>query len=53
MAALNNAGATKHLHERATELGFVGDKETRRYKNKPVAAPAAPDEGDQYAADAA
>lgn len=32
VAALNNSGATKHLHERATTLGFVGDKETKKYK---------------------
>jgi len=35
VAGLNKAAATKHLHERATELGFVGDKETKQYKVAP------------------
>ena len=34
VAALNNAGATKHLHSKATELGLVGNKETRKYEEK-------------------
>jgi DNA repair and recombination protein RAD52 len=35
VAALDNANATRDLHEKATALGFVGDKETKRYKTKP------------------
>lgn len=35
VAALDNANASRDLHDKATALGFVGDRETKRYKTKP------------------
>ena len=34
VAALNNAAASKHLHAKATELGLVGNRETKKYEGK-------------------
>jgi hypothetical protein len=32
VSALNNAKATRHLHDKAMSLGLVGNKQTRRYE---------------------
>lgn len=39
VSALNSSEATKHLHAKATELGFSGNKDTRKYEATPKAPP--------------